>query len=162
MINSRRSIPISKTSKGEKMIKRIAVTLMIVLLSVGFVYAQENLGMLSKGYELNPYEVGVKKEIGDQSLLVIEYINTPVSKDTMSISGTVKIPPNYKVLSLTVDYYITDYEQQQTYVIILDLEKGTVPNTFTFEKHYPFDLTKYEYELMVIEFMNELIDTHSI
>ena len=156
------SIPISKTSKGENMIKRIAVALMIVSLLVVSAYAQENLGMLSKGYELNPYEVGVEKEIGDRSLLMIKYTNTPVSADTMSIHGTVTIPPNYKVLSLTVDYYITDYEQTKTYVVILDLEKGDIPNTFTFEKHYPFDLTKYEYELMVIEFVNEEIDTQSI
>jgi len=143
------------------MLKQFMIFMVVLLLAIS-AYAQEDLGMLSNGYELNPYEVGVKKEIGDPSLLMVEYINTPVSTDVMSISGTVTVPPNYEVLGLTVDYYITDYEQAQTYVVLLDLKKGAIPNTFTFEKHYPFDLTKYEYELMVIEFISEEIETQAI
>lgn len=144
------------------MIKMLVVTLIIVLLSTGTVYSQENLGMLSEGYEFNPYEVGVEKEIGDRSLIIIKYKNTPVSSDIISISGTVTIPFNYKILKLTINYYITNYNHSKTYIVTLDLKKGTIPNTFTFEKQYPLDLSSYEYELMVIEFINELIDSRSL
>jgi len=141
------------------MFKSLFVALIISLLTLS-AYAQEDMSK-AKGYELNPYDVGVKREI-NADVIKIEYTNVYISKDEAKIVGTVTVPVKYKVLQLTVDYYITDRSRTQSYVVILDLIKGAIPNTFTFEKHYPLDLTKYDFELLVIEFINEEVDTHSI
>lgn len=140
------------------MIKRIMLILIASLLVVSVAHAQRERAM---EYELNTYEVGVKKEF-DAEIMKVEYTNVPVSNKEVKIVGKVIIPAKYKVLQLTIDYYITDGNQTQSYIVMLDLTKGAIPNTFTFEKQYPLDLSKYEFELLVIEFVNEEVDTQSI
>ena len=140
------------------MLKRLFVALIISLLVISVVQAQY---FMTTECELNPYEVGVEKDI-DADVIKVEYKNVSVSKKVVKIVGLVTVPVKYKVISLTIDYYITDVNRTQSYVVILDLVKGAIPNTFTFEKHYPLDLSKYEFELLIIEFMNELVDSHSV
>lgn len=115
-----------------------------------------------KEYLLNPYEIGIEKELKVPDMLAIKYKNVWKSNTEVIISGSVIIPPKYKIIDLTIDYYIFDMNQKATRVVMLELEKGAMPNSFIFNITYPFDLPKYDGELFVIEFDNELHDTQSI
>jgi len=142
------------------MLKRLIVTILISLLTITSIYAQDITR--DKDYVLNPYEIGVDKNLDAHDLMKIEYKNTAISSDQVKLTGKVIIPVKYKVNELYIDYYIMDRTQEYTRVIPIELTKSAVPNTYTFEISYPLDLTKYEFELFVIEFYNELRDTQNI
>lgn len=141
------------------MFKRMIVALFISMLVISSVYAEP---IRAQEYLLNPYEIGIDKELDAPGLMKIEYRNIPVSNSEVKIAGTVTVPLKYDVVDLHIDYYVFDRNKAETRVVLLELKQGAIPNTFTFDSSYPLDLMKYEFELFVIEFINEERDTQSI
>jgi len=144
------------------MIKRVIITLAIFMMVISAAYAQNSNINKHRELPLNPYEIGVDKVVNVPELMDIKYKNVFVSKGKAKLVGEVIVPLKYKIVTLNIEYYIIDRNQEYANIVQLDLIKGVAPNTFNFEVIYPLDLSKSEFELFVVEFWDETKKTQSL
>lgn len=134
--------------------KRLILVVLSILFMCSFAYSQETPLERDISQMLNPYEINHEKTIDVPETMSIKYINEWIETDKVKLSGTVTVHLQYDVIELYIDYYVFNRTAEYTRVIPLELVKGAMPNTFTFEIEYPLDLNFYEAEIFVIDFLN--------
>jgi hypothetical protein len=110
-----------------------------------------------------PYDLNVQKKIEVPFAFTILYQSITTDGKEVTLTGSIQINPQYRVIELSLDYYILNSEKKPVRATSLNLIKGCPnPATFDFEYSYPLDLSKYEYELFDLTIIAEEVDTQHI
>jgi hypothetical protein len=136
-------------------VKKIILVLLAILFICPVVYSQDIPFERDISEMLIPYEINHEKTIDVPDAMKITYVNVWIEQDKAKISGTVTVNLEYDIIELFIDYYVFNKKGDYLRAMPLELVKGAMPNTFTFEQEYPLDLTMYEAEIFIIDFMNQ-------
>jgi hypothetical protein len=110
-----------------------------------------------------PYDVNVQKKIEVPFAFKILYQNTTTDGKEVTLSGTIEINSQYRIIELAIDYYLFNGKKETVRATSLNLVKSCPsPATYDFEYSYPLDLSNYEYEIFDLTIIAEEVDTQHI
>ena len=141
-----------------KILKSILILSLIVCACVCVSYGQtRNLGAAE------PYEIGIDKTINVENAFVINYRNDATGQKEVTLTGTITVNKQFKIIQLDLDYYTFDKDQYAVHGLDLNLIRDeNEPGKFSFKVTYPLQLRRVEYELFSLIFIVEQIETHDI
>lgn len=113
--------------------------------------------------QAEPYDIGVDKQIEVQHAFVINYRNDTTGDKEVTLTGSIAVNKQYKIIELDLDYYTFDldgYAVNGLDIVLVRDEK--IPGKFSFTHTYPLELRRCEYEVFSLVFIVEQIETHNL
>ena len=141
-----------------KILKSILILSLIVCVCVCVSHAQtRQLG------EAEPYDIGVEKTIDVEGAFIIKYRNDTTGEKEVTLTGTIAVDKQFKIVQLDLDYYTFDRDRYAVHGIdVILIRDENEPGKFSFKHTYPLQLREAEYELFSLIFIVEQIETHNL
>lgn len=134
-----------------KLLKSILILILMCVCT--YAYAIEPGTHILNG-DPEPYDIGVGKIIEVPNTFTIKYETTihELNNKEVILKGSIDVSRKYKVIKLTLDYYILDGDDNVVRVTSLELTP-TSPGFYNFEYQYPLALNLYEGEIFSLVFI---------
>ena len=137
-----------------KLLKSILILILMCVCTCA--YAMEPGTYIIDG-DPESYDIGAPKAIEVPNTFSIKYVTLPVENTKeVKLTGSIDVSRRYRVVDLTLDYYIVDGEDVVVRATPLNLTEVST-NHYEFTYQYPLDLANYSGEIFSLVFHVEIL-----